>query len=137
MPGISLLQFHLSTGFFQKGLQLISFVLGNTLLHWTRSSIYQSFGFDETQAKGIFNSFYYLQFGSTSRSQNYIEFSFFSNCRSIASTSRRTSSNSHCSSSRLNTVVTFHNNSQFLYFFYSQVNQLFCKTFQISHCKSF
>ena len=109
---IKLFDFDFSAGFFQLFLDVFSFSFRNTFFQSFRCTVNDVFSFFQTQASDSADNFNHANFLITSRSQYYVEFSFFF---SSSCTSTCRASNCNCSSRNakfffksFNQVVQFH-----------------------------
>src|SRR5690606_35546733 len=116
-------------------LEVFSFVFGKTFLDGFRCAVHHVLSFFQAKTSKFFHQFNDLKFISSGSFQNHIEVSFLSFSCATCTTSSRTSSN-NCSSSGVDAVGFLQVRSEFSYFFYSELNKLITKCFDISHfCK--
>ena len=120
-----LLNFNFSTGFFQFGNQSFSICFANTFLNGFRCAVNQVLGFFQSEAGQVFHDLHDIQFICTSGFQNNIKRCFFFSSRSSSTGSG--TGNSYSCSSGFDTILFFQDFCEFIYFFYSQGNQLFCE----------
>ena len=119
--GRLLLEFYLSAYLFESFLESLSGSFVNALFYVSRSSVNDVLSLFQAETGLLFNSLYNLELVSASGFQNYVEGGLLLCCLSSCTTSSR-SSNSYCSSSRLNSVLLFEDSSEFIYFLNSKVN---------------
>ena len=132
MPNkVELLDFYLTTGFFDSLLEGLGVVLRNAFLYSLRSSIYEFLSFLQAKTASFLNSLYNLKLSSTGALQYYIERSLFFYC--FGSTGSSTTCNSNSCSSRLDTIIFLQYCNQIIYFLYCQIYQFFSNSFNICH----
>ncbi len=121
-----LFEFDFCAYFLELSLESFSVGLGKTFLDSAGSTVYHFLSFLEAKTGYFLNGFNNFQFLSTGSLQNYVEAGFFfGSCTG----SGRTCSNSYSSSGGFNTVFVLEDLGKFVYFLYSQVYELFSKSF--------
>ena len=127
-----LLKLNFSTGFFELLLECFGFVLRNSFLYRTWSSVNDFLRLFQPETGEFLHSLNYCEFRSTCSGEDYIEFRLLFGTAAFA-TATRASSYCHCCSSRLDSVFVFQNFGKLIHLLYSEVDQAFCHCFQISH----
>ena len=115
---------------FEGSLQLLSFRLGDLLLHSRRSSVNKILGFLQSKTEGFLDSLDDLQLGLASGGEDNVEFSLLSR-GGLGGNSG--SSDRDSGGGGLDTILILKNLSEFLNVFHGKVNQLFRKCFYICH----
>ena len=128
---VHLFKFNYSTRLLDSLLQRLSLWLSKTLFQCAGSAVYEIFSLFQTETTSLFNCLYNLELVSTNFLQYYIELSLLSSSLSCTTSCR--SSNCYSSSSGFDTILFFQDCCKFVNVFYCQVNQFFCKSFQICH----
>jgi len=123
---VVLFQLNFCTSLFEVLLEILCLCLAETFFEDAGSTVNHFFGFLQTQTGKLFNELNYLQFSCTCALKNYVKRGLL---LSGGSTGSRTGSNCYGSSSGFDTILVLEDLSEFVYFFYGQVNQLLCKSF--------
>ena len=126
-----LFKFNFSASVFELFFERLSIGFGQAFFDGVGSAIDQILSLFQTQTGQFFNGFDNCEFVSAGSFQYNIERCFFFGCGSTAGCGS-SNSNSSCGCG-FNAIFLFEDLSQLVYFFYGQVYQLFCKSFQICH----
>ena len=121
-----LFEFDFCADFLELSLESFSVCLGKTFLNSVRSTVYHFLSFLEAKTGYFLNELNDFEFFVTGSLEDYVEAGFFfSSCTG----SGGTSCNSYSSSGGFNTVFVLEDLGKFVYFLYSEVDELFSKSF--------
>ena len=126
-----LLKLNFSTSLFEVLLEILGSGFVKTFLEYAGSTVNHFLSFLQAKTGKFLNELNNLEFSSTGRFQNHVERGLLF---SGGSTSSGAGSNCNCSSGGFDAIFFFEDLSEFVYFFYREVNELFCESFQICHC---
>ena len=125
-----LFEFNFSAGFFELLLQALCVSFGKTFLNVAGGVVNELFSFLEAEAGELLDELNDSELAGASCFEHYVEAGFL---LSGGCTGSGTGSYCYSCSSRLNAIFLLEDSCEFVYFFYGQVYQLFCKSFQICH----
>ena len=121
-----LFELNFSANLFELLLEGFSVSFGEAFLNNRGSTVNHLLSLFQAKTGEFLNSLNYLEFGGTGGFENYVEAGFL---LSGGSTGGGAGSNCYGSSGGVDTILVLQDLSEFVYFFYGQVNQLFCKSF--------
>ncbi len=121
-----LFEFDFSANLFELSLHSFSVGLCKTFFESVGGTVNELFSFFQTKAGEFFHELNDFEFLSTCLSENYVEAGFlFGSCAG----SGGTGCNSYSSSGGFDAVFVLENLGKFVYFLYSEVYELFSKSF--------
>ncbi len=130
--GAVLLQFYLSASFLKLLLQALGLSLGKTFLNCAGRIVNELLSLFQAKTGEFLNQLNYSELAGTGSLQDYVESALL---LSGLATGSGSSCHSYSSGGGLDTVLFLQDLSKFVYFLYCEVNKLFCKSFQICHCR--